>query len=185
MTPLRPDQDVEAAAAAALLNRELGDGLYRPEWLLADAASPTAGVWLVGSPVPRGAAVARLLAPADAGYYDRFAPAAELFAGLVGSFEALAVEPASRRRGLGRALTVIGLDWMRERGCAAAVTISWRSGRDDSSAELFRRLGLREGRTVERFYYEESLADGWTCPVCRGPCTCSATLFTLRFGHQT
>jgi hypothetical protein len=68
---------------------------------------------------------------------------------------------------------------MRERGCTSAVTLSWRSGREGSSAGLFRRLGMREGPTVERFYYDESVRDGWTCPVCGGPCTCAATLFTL------
>jgi hypothetical protein len=57
--------------------------------------------------------------------------------------------------------------------------VSWRSRRDGSSAGLFRRLGMTEGPTVERFYLEESLRDGWACPVCGCPCTCSATLFTL------
>jgi ribosomal protein S18 acetylase RimI-like enzyme len=178
--PLRPGDAAAAGAAAALLGRELGDGLYRPEWLLEDAASPSAGVWVAGGLPPVGAAVARVLGEADAGYYRPFGgEAVELFHGSVGSFEALAVDPGHRRRGVGSALTTASLDWMRLRGCHAAVTLSWRSTSRDGSAGLFRRLGMREGPTVERFYLEESVRDGWTCPVCGGPCTCSATLFTL------
>jgi GNAT superfamily N-acetyltransferase len=179
---LRSGDAAGAAAATALLSQELGAGLYRPEWLLEDAANPAARVWVAGSPPIAGTAVARLLAPQDGEYYRGFGPAAmDLFAGAgtVGSFEAFAVDPGARGRGLGSRLVSASLDWMREERCAAAITLSWRSGRGGASAGLFRRLGMREGPTVERFYYEESVRDGWTCPVCGGPCECSATLFTL------
>lgn len=180
VSPLAAGDRATADGAAALLNRGLGDGLYRPEWLLEDATDPSAGVWVAGAPAPTGAAVARLLAPGDADYYRAFGPVAlDLFSGTVGSFEAFVVEPSRRRHGLGTRLATVSLDWMRERGCTSAVTLSWLSGRDGSSAGLFRRLGMREGPTVERFYHDESLRNGWTCPVCGGPCSCSATLFTL------
>jgi hypothetical protein len=80
---------------------------------------------------------------------------------------------------VGGLLATACLDWMRSVGAEAVITVSWRSGREDSSARIFHRLGFREGRTVERFYLEESQRGGWTCPVCRGPCVCAATLFTL------
>src|SRR5262245_7306986 len=65
-----------AADAEALLNRELGHGLYPPGRLARDAADPTAAVWIALDTAPRpvGAAVARLLVPGDAAYYDRFGP---------------------------------------------------------------------------------------------------------------
>jgi GNAT superfamily N-acetyltransferase len=180
VTPLGAGDGATAAAAADLLNRELGEGLYLPEWLLEDAASASAVVWVAGSTPPAGAAVARLLVAADSDYYRAFGPPAlDLFPGTVGSFEAFAVAPDRRRRGIGGRLATLSLDWMRERGCTAAVTLAWRSGREGSSAGLFRRLGMVEGPTVERFYHEESLRDGWACPVCGSPCTCAATLFTL------
>lgn len=177
---LRAGDHSTAARAAALLDRELGAGLYTAESLRNDAADPTAGVWVSDRTTVAGATLSRLLVPADAGYYERFGPEATgLFGATVGSFEALAVEPAARRRGLGSRLTAVSLDWMREQGCDAAITVSWRSGRPDSSVGLFRRLGFREGPTVERFYHAASVRDGWLCPVCRCPCVCPATLFTL------
>ncbi len=185
VVPLGVDDTETAAAAAALLCRELGEGLYRPEWLLEDAASEVAGVWVARSPALVGAAVARVLTAKDSGYYWAFGPPAlDLFSGTVGSFEALSVEPAHRRRGIGSRLTARSLEWMRERGCSAAITVSWLSGRDGSSVGLFRRLGMVEGPTVERFYFDESVRDGWTCPACGGPCSCSAALFTMPLSRR-
>jgi len=178
-----PGDLTSITAAETLLNRELGQGLYPPGRVARDTADSTAGVWIAGQEASSvvGAAVARLLIPDDATYYEPFGPEAlELFRGTVGSYEAVAVEPQLRRRGVGRLLTEAGLEWMREQGCDVAVTLAWLSGSTDSSPELFRRLGFREGATVDRFYYDESFRDGWICPMCGGPCRCSATLFTLR-----
>lgn len=177
---LRVGEVRRAEQVAALLNGQLGDGLYSAEWLLADAADPRAAVMVAEAAGVLGAAVSRLLFPADLGYYDRFGPEARrLQGGLAGSLEALAVDPAFRRRGAGALLTAASLSWMRAQGCNILVTLAWRSGRDDESLPLFRRLGFREGRTVDRFYFEESLRDGWSCSVCGPGCGCAATLFTF------
>ncbi len=178
---LRPGDAAGAAIARRLLDQGLGEGMYSVDGLLADAAEPTAGVWLArAGDAPAGAAVARLLVPEDAAYYGRFGPGATgLFGGTVGSFEGLAVDPAFHRRGVGARLTRASLDWMRAQGCDAVVAIAWLSGRPDSSPPLFRHLGFREGPTVERFYAEESLQNDWSCPVCGQPCTCAATFFAL------
>jgi GNAT superfamily N-acetyltransferase len=184
IAPLGAGDGAGAAAVQRLLDGELGEGMYGVRGLLADAADPTAGVWLAREPAApgvAGAAVARLLVPADAVYYERFGPeATDLFRGTVGSLEAVAVEASFRRRGLGGRLASLSLGWMRQVGCDAAIALSWLSGRPDSSPPLFRRLGFREGPTVERFYAAESIANDWSCPVCGQPCRCGATLFTLR-----
>jgi GNAT superfamily N-acetyltransferase len=169
-----------AAGVAALLNGELGEGLYGAEGLLIDAADPRAAVLVAEASGLIGAAVSRVLRPADLGYYERFgAEGLRLSIGLPGSLEALAVEPGFRRRGAGRLLAQASLSWMRAQGCDLLVTLAWRSGREDESMPLFRRLGFHEGPTVDRFYLEESLRDGWSCPVCGPGCRCAATLFTL------
>ena len=135
MVRLEPGDGRRAALATSLLNRALGLGLYRPEGLLRDAADPTALVQVAERADLAGVLVARLLVPDDAGYYARFGEEATgLFDSAVGSLEALATEPASRRRGVGSRLTAACLAWMARLGCRVAVTISWRSGSEDASA---------------------------------------------------
>src|SRR5205809_596050 len=128
---LRQGDAAGAAQTRQLLNVALGDRMYSIRGILSDAADPTAGVWLArrpdgaaGAGPAVAAAIARLLVPEDAAYYQRFGPAAvSLFGRTVGSFEALAVDLAWRRRGIGAGLTRASLDWLRRQGCAVAVAI--------------------------------------------------------------
>jgi len=174
---LSPGTVEQAPALAALLSRELGEGMYTAGKVVADLEESQARVTVaLAGPTLVGAAISRLLVREDRGYYRGFGPAATvIFDGQpVGSFEAVAVSPAARRQGLGLALLEDALAWFRLSGCTAAVGISWISGRQGSSAGLFRRAGFTAGRTLPEFFLASSQEDGWTCPVCAGPCLCPA-----------
>lgn len=168
------------AGVRALFDLELGKGLYPARYLAEAAADPDSLLLgIVEAGEVAAAAVARLLAPADLGYYRDFGPVLELLSThrRLGSLEAMAVAPAHRRRGLGLSLVRARLRWFAERGCTAALAVSWISNRPGASAPLFRRAGMSEGPTVPDFYFEDSLLGGWACPVDGKPCRCAATLF--------
>ena len=57
--------------------------------------------------------------------------------GSTGWIGALGVEPASRRRGLGRALTEASVDWLRERGARTVLLYATEQGRP-----VYERLGF-------------------------------------------
>lgn len=176
-----------ALALTHLLNSELGLGMYSEERLRQDLDNRDAHVLgIVDGAQLLAAAVSRLLITEDLEYYRAFGPAAvEVFArGPVGSFEAVAVDPQARRRGLGSELLQASLRWMESRGCREVVAVSWVSGRA-SSAGLFARAGFTAGLTIPDFYLEESRRDGWTCPVCLGPCRCAGQFVHLRFPEVT
>jgi GNAT superfamily N-acetyltransferase len=173
----------QAGPLTQLLNSELGLGMYSEARLREDLADPDARVLGVADGAKLlAASVSRLLVAEDVDYYTAFGPAAvEVFArGPVGSFEAVAVDPQARRRGLGSDLLQASLRWMELRGCQEAVAVSWISGRA-SSAGLFARAGFTAGLTIRDFYLEESRRDGWTCPVCLGPCRCAGQFVHLHF----
>lgn len=150
--------------------------MYSLADLEADLADPEV-VFLVEGRA--SAVLGRLLIPEDLAYYERFGELAQraFAAGLVGSIEALAVAPAERHRGIGRALVEAAAEWLVEAGARAIVVVGWDSGRSDSSLPLLRSLGFEESGRVERFYEEESRRDGWICPVDGNPCRCAAVLF--------
>jgi ribosomal protein S18 acetylase RimI-like enzyme len=62
-----------------------------------------------------------------------------------GYLQRLAVDPAHRRQGLGRALGLDGLRWLRRRGVAGAV-VNTQLGNDPALA-LYLSLGFRQERT--------------------------------------
>jgi len=174
----------EVSQALALMDAELGAGLYGESDVRAAADDPRALV-LVAREQDRVVAIAvgRLQAPADAGYYTAFGePARALFArGRVGSLEALAVAPGARRRGLGADLIRRRVEWFRSQGCSGTVAVAWMPVDHPRgySAPLFRELGFSEGPLVPDFYREESARDGWNCPSDGNPCRCGAILFWL------
>lgn len=166
----------------ALLNANLGDSLYNPATLQRDLRAPTARV--LGAYEEQrliGGAVSRLLRPIDVDYYERFGNTARaLFVtGPIGSIEALAVSPGARRAGVGRRLLLDSLTWCREQGCKDAVAISWLSGVSGTSAPLFAAAGFTMGDAIPEFYLEDSLREGWSCPVCGGGCRCAGQLVYL------
>lgn len=175
-----PSQSALISAAMVLLNRELGEGMYSFSALHKTAAGPGSAIHVVreGEELA-AAAVTRMLAAEDVDYYERFGRiATDLFSRhRVGSLEALAVEPRWRRRGLGRALALARIRWIAGQGGDAAAGAAWISGRPDSSEPLYRSLGFEFSDRIPDFYLEESLRDGWICPVDGGPCHCPAAFF--------
>ena len=173
-------------AARRLLNRELGEEIYPGSSLALTADGGDRSALFAALSLPSesllGAAVVRILQAGDEGYYERFGDLARRYA-IEGaaSLEAMAVEPGARRRGIGRALIKARLVFASSLGAGAAVAVSWLSGRD-SSLGLFRALGFEESEAVAEFYREESVRDGWVCPVCQGPCGCSAILTAREIG---
>lgn len=166
-----------------MLNRELGEEIYPGAALALTADGGDRSALFVALSVPLeallGAGVVRILRAGDEGYYERFGELARRYAVPgAASLEAMAVEPGSRRRGVGRSLVEARLGFAASVEASAAVAVSWLSGRA-SSLGLFRALGFEESEAVAEFYREESIRDGWSCPVCQGPCGCSATMTAL------
>jgi GNAT superfamily N-acetyltransferase len=180
---LGPGDQEAVETARVLLNRLLGDNLYPPAKAARVAGDDEALLLAAreGGEV-LGAAVCRLLYPSDADYYHAFGGRVlELFSHYrVGSLEALAVTPGRQRQGLGTRLTRSQMAWLEQRGCGVAVTISWSPGGTSASAPLYERLGFVGSPWVQDFYLDESIADKWTCPYCKGPCHCAGALYYAR-----
>ncbi|MGI8610555.1 MAG: GNAT family N-acetyltransferase [Candidatus Dormibacteria bacterium] len=166
-----------------LLNENLGDPIFSSARLQEGLDDPSARLEAAHSEGRLvGAALSRLLEPGDVDYYRRFGPeAADLFqTGPIGSLEALAVTPSARRRGAGRALLDSAVAWCQANGCRKIVAVSWISGASGTSAQLFAAAGFTMGETIPGFYLEESLRDGWNCPVCGAGCKCGGQFVYLR-----
>ena len=177
---VRPGDGPALETTGSLLNQLLGANMY-PDARLAEIAADREALLLAAWDGDRlaGAAVARLLYPEDADYYRAFGAAAlRLFTtNNVGSLEAVAVAPTRQRMGVGKRLTEEKMGWLAGQGRDVGVAVSWISGGASGSGPMYERLGFAGTPPVAEFYLEDSIADGWTCPTCMGPCHCAAAFY--------
>ena len=91
----------------------------------------------------------------------------------------LAVDPATRRRGLATRLVAAAEEAGRGDGAGAAVAVAWLPSDPErpTSEGVFHRAFADLGVLAD-FYREISLASGALCPACGPPpCRCSVRLF--------
>lgn len=128
-----------------------------------------------------GVLVANMLGD-DRSWYDHFGPSAAervRWATRPVNLAGLAVLPAYRKRGAGKALIDAGLSWARTRGSELAVTVSWLHPGPDTSLSLFVACGFTALGRASDIYLQRSLKDSLVCRFCAGPCRCAGELCVL------
>lgn len=95
-----------------------------------------------------------------------------------GLLKSSAVRPEYRGKGIGGDLASHALDWLRSHGCTKALAVSWSPDSTQRSEPVLKRLGFEELARIERYWYDDSLENGYDCPSCGNVCSCTAILFS-------
>ena len=101
---------------------------------------------------------------------------AELENKKIGSISSLCVAENARKRRIGYGLILSLFEWLKQQDCFALLGISWQNGYATSD-HLFEKLKFKKVNEVKQFYYDLSVAKNLVCPICAGPCKCSAVLY--------
>lgn len=102
----------------------------------------------------------------------------KLRASKVGSLSTMSVHKSVQGQGWGQRLLKARMDWLAAQGRNVLVGISWVSGTQNNSANVFQKLGFKAIREVENFFVESSRRDNLLCPTCiTAPCYCPGILF--------
>ena len=176
----------DISEAVALLNTNLGDGLYSDagfleldtyERAIGLAARDDDGRIIAAS-------VTQALSPDDNGYYDIFGDATHdrLAGHHLASLESIAVATPYRGRGLGKALVNRALQWAVTQQSDLAVAIAWLGPhgapeRPNPSWPLFESLGFEPIAESDEVYTRDSIEGEWACPVDGYPCHCVGRLY--------
>lgn len=97
----------------------------------------------------------------------------------VGSFCTMSVREDFQGKGLGMKLALAREEWLVSQGCNLLVGISWVSGQNNNSANVFKKMGFKAVKEIKDFFVESSHLTNLLCPVCKTPpCTCAGVLFT-------
>lgn len=91
-----------------------------------------------------------------------------------GLIKSIAVAPSARGRGVATSLIDAGMRSLAEHGARRYYSLAWVSRqRGCGLCGVLAALGFRGARRIERFWYRDSLADGYHCPACGQPCECA------------
>jgi ribosomal protein S18 acetylase RimI-like enzyme len=92
-----------------------------------------------------------------------------------GLVKSIAVSASSRGRGVATALIAQGMRELAAHGANHCYSLAWTSKQQGCAlCGILTALGFRRVRQIERFWYHDSIANGYLCPSCGHPCVCSA-----------
>lgn len=98
-----------------------------------------------------------------------------LRAGHAGLIKSIAVSPAYQGRGIASALMARSLSELASHGAERAYSLAWASKEHGCQlCGVLAAAGFRVARRIERFWYEDSVINAYSCPVCGNPCECAA-----------
>lgn len=102
-------------------------------------------------------------------------------AGRIGVVRTLAVMDRHQGHGVGSRLLAVGCELLQDHGVTCIVMPGWHSRHGTNIRPLADKADFHSAGTLERYWYEASLRNGFTCPVCGPPpCECGVTLFVKR-----
>lgn len=178
----QPDDKVDILHLA---DRQLGAGYLDPQ-LLCELLDSSGGFTLVAKRETRvvGFAMCLILDADEARRMTRTEVPNLGHADCIGIVKTVAVSPDSAGMGIGTDLVRACLDRFRAVGVRAAMSIAWKKGNVVNIRGVLTTCGFREFATVEDFWAEESLEEGFDCPACATPpCRCSAVMFARLLGR--
>lgn len=91
-----------------------------------------------------------------------------------GLIKSIAVSPGYQGRGIASALVTSALAELVAHGAEQTYSLAWASKeRGCQLCGVLTSVGFRAVQRIERFWYNDSIANGYICPVCGNPCECA------------
>lgn len=98
----------------------------------------------------------------------------------VGMVASMATDSTETGKGIGTELLSECVNKLQTMGLNVLVMAGWKSEKGVHIGSLAKKLGFEEMLEIEKFWYEDSKANGYRCPSCgEPPCECSAVVFIM------
>ena len=95
----------------------------------------------------------------------------------------VAVNPDYSGQGIGTALVAKSVEYLKSIGVRKIMSPLWKHDGIVNSDVVFRRNGFRPGREIHDYWYADSIARGYSCPVCGKGCHCSCVMYEFSCGQ--
>jgi len=91
----------------------------------------------------------------------------------------VAVDPAFSGQGIGTALVARSVDYLKSLGAKKIMSPLWKHDGVVNSDVVFRRNGFLPVFEIPDYWYADSIAKGYSCPVCGKGCRCKCVMYEL------
>ncbi|MDA3890703.1 MAG: GNAT family N-acetyltransferase [Salinivirgaceae bacterium] len=94
-------------------------------------------------------------------------------------FQTIAIHPKCQRKGFGTKLIQKVIQEIKSKFIKSALYYpSWDEPKSQAFCKTVLKNGFKEYKTYKNFWFDDSLANNYTCIICgEPPCTCSMKLF--------
>lgn len=100
--------------------------------------------------------------------------------GQIGLLDTGCVARAATGQGLASQLLSREVALLHREGATCLLAITWIRPDSPDGRTPLEAAGFEHLRTIDRYWYEESLEEDYHCPDCGQPCTCSAGIYLVR-----
>ena len=101
-----------------------------------------------------------------------------MFADSIGYVATVATKEEFKHLGIATALVDKCLNEMKEEGIKCFISTAWKHAGITNIASVLESHGFVKEIEMPKYWYESSLREGYSCPRCGNPCTCSCVLYT-------
>ncbi len=91
----------------------------------------------------------------------------------------VAVNPDFSGQGIGTALIAKSVEYLKSIGAKKIMSPLWKHDGIVNSDVVFRRNGFLPVREIPDYWYADSIAKGYSCPVCGNGCHCVCVMYEL------
>lgn len=92
----------------------------------------------------------------------------------------VAVSPNFSGQGIGTALIAKSVEYLKSFGAKKIMSPLWKHDGIVNSDVIFRRNGFLPVREIPDYWYADSIAKGYSCPVCGKGCHCTCVMYELK-----
>lgn len=96
----------------------------------------------------------------------------------IGVIKTVVIDKKYQGLGVGSLLVNDAINEFKNRGTKVISSVAWKNGEKVNIGGILEKIGMKPCITIEDYWKEESLMQGFSCPVCgKPPCHCSAIIY--------
>lgn len=100
-----------------------------------------------------------------------------VFCDKIGYIKTVVIDKKYEGYGIGSNLVKECIEIMKKDGCTSFISTAWKHCGIINIANVLTKNGFIKTFEIPNYWYEDSIAEGYSCPQCGNPCHCSCVIY--------